>query len=118
FTAVIVSATVATLEPSAPSLAVYVKLSAPLKFAAGVYVNDPLVFSASVPWLGPATSAAVSVALSTSVSSPSTPGAPIISAVSSAVVLPPHAALPTSFTAVIVSATVATLELSAPSLAV
>jgi len=57
--------TVATLESSAPSLALKVKLSAPLKLAFGVYVTlggVPL----SVPLAGPRTMLNVSALPSTS----------------------------------------------------
>ena len=82
-TALITIVTVATFESRAPSLALYVKLSVPLKLAAGVYAKLPSALSVSVPFAGPLTSAAVCVALSTSVSFASTPGAATVSAVSS-----------------------------------
>ena len=41
--------TVATLESAVPSFALYVNLSGPLKFAAGVYVKEPFAFTVTVP---------------------------------------------------------------------
>jgi len=94
-----------------------VKLSGPLKPAAGVYVKLPSVFSVSAPWLGPVTTTAVRLLPSTSVSFASTPGAVIVSAVSSFVAKLSLTATGASFTGLIVSATVATLESACPSLA-
>ena len=75
--------TVATFDGAAPSEALYVKLSEPLKFADGVYVNEPSTLNGSVPCDGPVTSEAVIESPSGSLSLPSTPGAATVSAVSS-----------------------------------
>src|SRR5687767_7591035 len=52
FTEATLIATVATFDGFAPSSALKVKLSLPLKFAAGVYVRLGAV-PLNVPWLGP-----------------------------------------------------------------
>jgi hypothetical protein len=65
-------------------LASYVKLSLPLKFAAGMYVKDPFVFRVSVPFVAVATRVAVTLPLSGSLSLASTPGAAIVRLPSSA----------------------------------
>ncbi len=83
FTASTVIVTVATFEPSGPSLDWYVNESVPLKSALGVYTNEPLALSVSVPLVGPATNIAVIGSPSTSLSLVSTPGAAIVSVLSS-----------------------------------
>ena len=117
-TAATVIVTVATFESSLPSLALYEKLSLPLKFADGVYVKLPFALSASVPWAGPVTSPAVNVPPSMSVSLPNTPGAATMSGWSSVAVYASGSATGESFTALIVIVTVATFESAVPSFAV
>src|SRR2546425_502565 len=85
-TAVTVRVTVATLLSAVPSLALYVKLSVPLKLAAGLYVNEPFALRVSVPWIGPLTGRGVPtvrLSPSTSVSLARTPGAATVSGGSS-----------------------------------
>src|SRR5207245_4534132 len=74
---------VATLESAVPSLALYVKLSPPLKLATGVYVKLPFTFRTSAPWLGPVTIRALRLFASASVSLLNTPGAATLSVRSS-----------------------------------
>jgi hypothetical protein len=83
-TALTVIVTVARSESSAPSLARYVKVTGPLTFEAGVYVNEPLPFRARIPLETSVAKTAVSASKSASVSFPSTPGRGTVSGTSSA----------------------------------
>src|SRR5262249_48730584 len=67
--------TVPTLVPPCPSLAVYVKLSSPLKVLLGVYVDEPSALTVAVPFARLVVLGAVSWWPSGSVSLASTPGA-------------------------------------------
>ena len=52
FTGFTVIVTVAAFEFSSPSVATYVKVSVPLKFASGVYVKLPSEFTTTEPFAG------------------------------------------------------------------
>ena len=76
--------TVATLLSSEPSVALYVNVSVPKKFAFGMYWNEPSAFSVSVPLAGALIGRGVATVIGfVSTSLVSTPGAATLSVVSS-----------------------------------
>ena len=110
--------TVAMFESSTPLLALYVKVSIPLKFGSGVYINDPLVLSIRVPFVGPISSIAVRGSLLRSKSLINIPIAGMVNLVSSLVTKESFTAIGESPTSSTVIVTVAAMfESSTPSLA-
>src|SRR5687767_4794571 len=67
--------TLAGCESASPSLALYAKVSVPLKLFPGTYWNEPSGLSVTAPWLGDVTRIALKGSPSGSVSLANTPGA-------------------------------------------
>ena len=109
---------VAVAVPPWPSLAVYWKLAAPLKFAPGVKTTLPLPSRATVPLVAPWTEAKVSASPSGSESLARRDEARMVTGVSSAVDTLSETAVGASLTGVTVTVTVAVAVPPWPSSAV